>query len=126
VKAEEDHGIYWSELLRLPYWNPILFTIIDPMHTLYLGLLKSHCRDIWGMNISVEDGDGSTSHTRKKQQELPPKSIEEGRQALYTGELKDIRHPVLWSLCETFNLRRVGTKRALMSELLKWVSAPHV
>ncbi|KAJ3858640.1 hypothetical protein EV359DRAFT_26223, partial [Lentinula novae-zelandiae] len=34
-----EHGIRHSELLELPYWDPILFTIIDNVHFAYLGLL---------------------------------------------------------------------------------------
>jgi hypothetical protein len=33
-------GVKWSELLRLPYFNPVCFTIIDPMHCLFLGIAK--------------------------------------------------------------------------------------
>ncbi|EXX62874.1 hypothetical protein RirG_157680 [Rhizophagus irregularis DAOM 197198w] len=33
-------GVRWSELLRLPYFDPIRFTIIDPMHCLFLGIAK--------------------------------------------------------------------------------------
>lgn len=61
----DQFGIQWSELLRLPYWNPIRFTVIDSMHNLYLGLLENHCRDVWGISVSLEDaGDGSSSHKK--------------------------------------------------------------
>ncbi|KAJ3897153.1 hypothetical protein F5879DRAFT_782240, partial [Lentinula edodes] len=42
-----EHGIRHSELLELPYWDPILFTIIDDVHFAYLGLLKTHLEKIW-------------------------------------------------------------------------------
>ncbi len=32
-----NHGVRNSELLRLPYFNPIQMTIIDPMHNILLG-----------------------------------------------------------------------------------------
>jgi hypothetical protein len=66
LAIEEKHGVYWSELLHLLYWNPILFTVIDTMHNLYLGLFENHCHDIWGMDVTVEDGDGQNSPTGPK------------------------------------------------------------
>ena len=39
--------VKWSELLRLPYFNPIHFTIIDPMHCLFLGISKWIVKQIW-------------------------------------------------------------------------------
>lgn len=34
---EKDHGLKYSTLIDLPYFNPIRFTVIDPMHNLLLG-----------------------------------------------------------------------------------------
>jgi hypothetical protein len=31
------------------------------MHALFLRILPHHCQDIWGMDIQLEDGDGSTT-----------------------------------------------------------------
>lgn len=58
------HGVRWSELLRLPYWDPTTFTVIDPMHAFYLRLFQHHCRSVWGMDVNFEDGDGITFDTR--------------------------------------------------------------
>ncbi|KAJ4493946.1 hypothetical protein C8J55DRAFT_416731 [Lentinula edodes] len=49
-KIFKDYGVRWSELLRLPYWNPITFTLIDSMHMGYLGLFSTHIRKIWKMD----------------------------------------------------------------------------
>lgn len=43
IKAERDkfcatHGVRQLQLNRLPYWNPIHMTIIDPMHNILLGM----------------------------------------------------------------------------------------
>ncbi|KDQ07639.1 hypothetical protein BOTBODRAFT_82779, partial [Botryobasidium botryosum FD-172 SS1] len=54
----KQHGVRWSELLRLTYWKPILWTIIDIMHCIYLGLYKRHCWEIWGMGVKDASGDG--------------------------------------------------------------------
>ncbi|OBZ77196.1 hypothetical protein A0H81_02514 [Grifola frondosa] len=48
-------GIRYSELLRLPYWDPIRFVVIDSMHNLYLGIIKNHIREIWGISVDADD-----------------------------------------------------------------------
>ena len=35
-----------SKLIELPYFNPIKYTVIDPMHNLFLGTAK-HCSQLW-------------------------------------------------------------------------------
>ncbi|VDB89659.1 unnamed protein product [Peniophora sp. CBMAI 1063] len=42
-------GIRWSELLRLPYWNPARFSVVDAMHNLFLGDIAAHLVSAWGM-----------------------------------------------------------------------------
>ena len=42
-------GVRWSELLRLPYFDPIRFIIVDPMHCLFLGIAKWIVKRIWSM-----------------------------------------------------------------------------
>ena len=44
---ESELGVRYSELLRLPYFDPIRMLIIDPMHWLYLGIAKHLMRNIW-------------------------------------------------------------------------------
>lgn len=46
-KHKQKHGIAWSELLRLPYWDPTRFLLVDAMHNLFLGLLQFHVRVVW-------------------------------------------------------------------------------
>ena len=36
----KEHGVRWSELLRLPDIDPIRFAVVDPMHCLFLGVAK--------------------------------------------------------------------------------------
>jgi hypothetical protein len=57
------YGIRWSPLLELPYWNPIAFTAIEPMHVFDLGLFQNHCRQVWGINVSALGGDSKTMTT---------------------------------------------------------------
>ncbi len=56
-----NYGIRWSPLLNLPYWNPILFMAIEPMHVFDAGLFQTHCRQVWGINVSVLGGDGTAT-----------------------------------------------------------------
>ncbi|KAF8584211.1 hypothetical protein K439DRAFT_1616910 [Ramaria rubella] len=41
--AEHEHGTRWFEFARLPYFDVIRMTIIDPMHNLLMGVVKNHC-----------------------------------------------------------------------------------
>lgn len=45
-RLESQHGVRYSILLSLPYFDPIRFTAIDPMHNLLLGTGK-HCFKVW-------------------------------------------------------------------------------
>lgn len=42
-----EGGVRWSELNRLPYWDPIKNCTIDAMHLLFLGLIQRHFRKVW-------------------------------------------------------------------------------
>lgn len=41
-------GVRWSELWRLPYFDPTKHLVVDPMHNLFLGLIKEHFQGILG------------------------------------------------------------------------------
>ncbi|RDX44048.1 hypothetical protein OH76DRAFT_1360242, partial [Lentinus brumalis] len=43
----EKHGVRWSVLLELPYWDPTRFAVVDAMHNLFLGELRHHCMEVW-------------------------------------------------------------------------------
>ena len=43
---EKDYGIRYSALIDLPYFNPITFAVVDPMHNLLLGTAKKHDTDM--------------------------------------------------------------------------------
>ncbi|KZV96469.1 hypothetical protein EXIGLDRAFT_595926, partial [Exidia glandulosa HHB12029] len=46
VELRKENGVKWSELLRLPYWDPTRFAVVDAMHNLLLGLIQHHVRKI--------------------------------------------------------------------------------
>ncbi|KAF9544839.1 hypothetical protein CPC08DRAFT_616641, partial [Agrocybe pediades] len=44
TSIEQDYGIRWSELWRLPYWDPTKMLVVDGMHCILEGLVHYHCR----------------------------------------------------------------------------------
>ena len=54
-KKESKYGVRYSALLELPYFDPVRFTVVDPMHNLYLGTGK-HAFKTWiKMGILCDD-----------------------------------------------------------------------
>ena len=49
-----ETGIRWTELLRLPYFDPSRFVVVDAMHNLFLGLTREHF-DILGIRMDDDD-----------------------------------------------------------------------
>ena len=45
-EISKAHGIRYSCLMELSYFNPICFAVIDPMHNLFLGTAK-HVMGTW-------------------------------------------------------------------------------
>lgn len=66
-KSEEERKrhvrsthVRWTELLRLPYFNPIRHLIVDPMHCLFLGIAHWIIKKLW------IDGNKITKHDLEK------------------------------------------------------------
>ena len=53
-KIVEHTGVRWSQLLRLPYFDPARFVVIDPMHNLLLGLIHEHFVGVLGLSLPVD------------------------------------------------------------------------
>ena len=67
------HGVRWSELLRLPYWDPTRFAVLDVMHNLFLGELLHHCRRVWGLDVAQDKQPAASKaiqHTPEEQQKF--------------------------------------------------------
>ncbi|KAI1783907.1 hypothetical protein LXA43DRAFT_902670 [Ganoderma leucocontextum] len=80
----ETYGVRWSELLRLPYWNPTEFVALDSMHLFYLGMLHRHCEQVWGMGAKYRDGlDGIAYDPDKKPP--TPQELQDALKTLRTG-----------------------------------------
>jgi hypothetical protein len=130
-----EHGLRYSELLRLPYWDPTLFTLVDSMHSLFLGNFRRHCRYIWKMNVAFTDSDGSWTDPGMPglSDATSEERMERGWFALRTGTEKSIGRvskPVLQQLCrETQTLpepRYRNKKKHLIRQLLAYVSCPKI
>jgi len=52
----DKSGLRSSELLRLPYYDPTKHLVIDPMHNLFLGLIKEHFQNILGYRPKKKTG----------------------------------------------------------------------
>ena len=125
----KDCGIRWSPLLQLPYWNPILFTAIEPMHVFDAGLFQTHCRQVWGIDTSNPGGDGMAVKATARP---PDAELEKWygiiRAAQDSGHLqdqlngRDCARDTLWHICHDHNLRRAGNKLQLATAIAEWVS----
>lgn len=58
--AFKETQIRWSSLNRLPYWDPVKCTPPEAMHFDLLNNIQYFVRNVWGVNVDVEGGDGST------------------------------------------------------------------
>ncbi|KAJ3853217.1 hypothetical protein EV368DRAFT_28043, partial [Lentinula lateritia] len=122
------YGVRWTEMLRLPYWNPIVYTIIDSMHLGYLGLFATHIRRIWKMNAeALKSGEGYVQPSSEKKRKKPSNSflrklfnaIRDNKLSL-KKTLSDQTQGVLWYLCYDLNLPSAGTKDILVNTILEW------
>lgn len=121
----KEHGVRWSEFLRLTYWDAVRYIVIDSMHAMYLMLYRNHCRVVWGMNITLEDDDEGNLNPDSTR--FPPQSkgdMERAATALKEGDrgrLAALRKSVLFTLAEYHGVRRAGTKKQITDALLTWV-----
>jgi hypothetical protein len=46
----KEHATRYTQLSRLPYFDLVRQIVIDPMHNLFLGLVKTHFYHIWVQN----------------------------------------------------------------------------
>ncbi|KAJ7231191.1 hypothetical protein C8J57DRAFT_1251282 [Mycena rebaudengoi] len=61
-----SHGTQYFELSRLPYFDPVRQIITDPMHCIFLGIVKTQWLDAW-----VRDpGAALRKHTEKTPREI--------------------------------------------------------
>ena len=107
------------------YWDPTRFVLIDSMHGFFLRIFQCHCRQIWGMNVDIEDGDyPSFSQDKFRPSE---EAMEEGNKILRWGTeraLAGLKTPVLRELARSTNcLPYGGHAKKLVKALLAYVGA---
>jgi hypothetical protein len=51
-----EHGSQWSEFARLPYFDLIRMTILDPMHVWLLNAIKNQWFERWIKNKALRAG----------------------------------------------------------------------
>ena len=122
-KLYEENGVRWSELLRLPYWDPTRFVMIDSMHGFFLRMFQRHCRQIWGMSVDIEDSDyPSLSQDKNRPTE---EAMEEAHKILRWGgerALTSLKTPVLRELARSTDcLPYGGRAKKLVKKLLAYV-----
>jgi hypothetical protein len=96
TRIYNEHGVRWSELWRLRYFDPIKMVIVDGMHAIFEGLIQFHSRQVLGIDDPEKD-------------ERPPTSEElaSARKILTSNptakKLRSHRLPVLRRLCDELN-----------------------
>ncbi|KAF8200492.1 hypothetical protein K438DRAFT_2110620, partial [Mycena galopus ATCC 62051] len=78
TQAERDtifkhHGVRWSELWRLLYWDPTRMGVVDSMHCILEGLVHYHCRRVLRI-----DAERELPHIRRIQAKLVQSLIPDG------------------------------------------------
>ncbi len=117
----KQYGIRWSELLRLDYWDPTRFAVVDAMHNLFLGELRHHCRDVWG--ISVKDTKKIQPHDPKKQAEELKKAFNAVKKGALDTLCK-LRKGYVVAMAEINGVAPIGgqlTKKDFGAALIAWV-----
>lgn len=113
-------GIRWTELLRLPYWDPTRYVVLDTMHLCYLGNYKRHCRAVWGMSVTIADGDGFV------QKAIPDEDMVELAWEIVRGgtesELKKIKADALRQICIELLIVERDNKKQMIEGIKKYVS----
>jgi hypothetical protein len=125
----KETGIRWSELLRLPYWDPTRSVVVDAMHNLFLGLVKFHCQTVLGFQVAAnpDESEGVVPAT--------PQEMIKARQLWAKGvtrenQLKKIKIPALLGLCAELDIplpRPAGGGRINRSDITQalMVRCPH-
>ncbi|KAI0749923.1 hypothetical protein C8Q80DRAFT_1120041 [Daedaleopsis nitida] len=125
--AEQDdfvkqHATRWSELCRLPYFDMCRMIVIDPMHNLFLGLVKTHFYHIWvQLKILRKSRELRVLHDTLDKLQLPaklgrlPKLIATIIGPLIKGTRREERLKTLHDLMTARKAKRAARKAAATS-----------
>jgi hypothetical protein len=53
-----EHGVRWSVLLLLEYFDPTKMVVVDSMHNLFLGIVQYHFREILNIDKTASGKSG--------------------------------------------------------------------
>lgn len=73
-EVEKSYGSRFTKLNLLPYFNCIQFTIIDPMHNLFLGTAKHVMKNVWIQDNLIQQAQFERIHSIV-QDTLVPSSV---------------------------------------------------
>ena len=108
----KKHGVRWSELLRLSYWDPILWVVVDGMHTLLLGITRHHFRVVIGTKWDERDDEVDSVLHNQTPKEV---HLEKGRRLLGSQgttvkQLESLPIPALRQLCIEYDVIQAVTQ----------------
>ncbi|KAI7933362.1 hypothetical protein MJO28_017689 [Puccinia striiformis f. sp. tritici] len=78
----QTYGVRYSILYELPYFDPLSSAIVEPMHNIFLGLLKHHGQDLFGLKSFEKKSSKKGCFQRKS-----PKNCESGSEHLQSSEI---------------------------------------
>jgi hypothetical protein len=128
-------GLRWSPLLNLPYFNPVLYAIVDSMHVLE-NLHDIHVREYFQINLEVDHGgDGLTEAplTPEKCVSRTDSGLKRCQKLVRLNEprmlyeLLSLRRKILYTFCVDNKIQGeghkliVGTKWVLATNIFRWV-----
>jgi hypothetical protein len=87
----KSHGVRYSVLVELEYWNIVDYHVVDSMHNLLLGLLAWHVRRFWAMkdkdntdeglepitNVELRDLFNEHAEAQNQQEKIPDPETED-------------------------------------------------
>lgn len=117
----------------MPYWDPTRYAVVDAMHNLFLGELRHHCREVWGIDVKDKPTSKATPHTPAEQAEWLSFLTDALRKgvlpsgSLAKGALSSVLQPRKGYLAAMAQLNNIvpeskPTKHAYGTALLAWVS----
>ncbi|OJT15383.1 hypothetical protein TRAPUB_8050 [Trametes pubescens] len=120
----DEHGIRWSELLRLPYWDPTRFPVVDAMHCLFLGNLRHHCRDVWGIDVKDNGGSKKMAPHTPEEQSLWLNRVVAGLRKGSRSALSSIRKGYIAAVAQVNDVSPSTslTKKDYITALLDWTT----
>lgn len=134
-KLYEMHGIRYTPLWKLLYFDPIQMADMEPWHIFFLGLLQTYIRHTWGIDWKVDGAGDGTGLARAKIPMRPSNQImlewtmkirehakNEDEQGLIDAlGGKACSKAISWHICNDFKLRTAGTKAQRAGRIAEYV-----